>query len=400
MYFITVLFSIITLSNVFLFVDSYAHILTRMFSEKSSLPSSKLIGLPTLDYNELDEQDKYDLQWYVVGKKQDFATNNPKKIQIWNRNYAVWKDSNGTFYALDDVCPHKGASLSNGKVSNNNIICPYHGYEYNVNGTLTKVPGICFQHSPIYDISKYNILEKNGWVYLNTRAVNTSGLIDTTGDNIYSEPEVAKNFSVVDLEMIYNCYSRILSENSLDVMHIAFVHTFGNKQKPDPIKEIPPKLVGLNHYKSTYYYEAGEDSMARKMFGVLNLTIENEFILPHTTIARVIFGDYVSSVQTFALPIGENKSKLFVKTYRNFWQNKVGDAVTRNAMYNTMLQDKVVVESIDSRFMDGRFNMKFDKLQNTYKSFYKRFVHSNDKNFELLKTLNVTELMESDNNVM
>jgi hypothetical protein len=26
--------------------------------------------------------------------------------------------------------------------------------------------------------------------------------------------------------------------------------------------------------------------------------------------------------------------------------------------------------------MDGKFNMKFDKLQNTYKSFYKRFIHS------------------------
>ena len=393
MYFTPLLFSIILVNNL-LFIDSYSHILTRMFSPKSSLPSTKLIGAPTLDYNELDEQDKFDLQWYVVGNKNDFATNSAKKIQIWNRNYVVWKDYNGSFYALDDVCPHKGASLSKGTISNNNVICPYHGYEYNINGTLTKVPGICFQHSPIYDVSKYNILEKNGWIYLNTRAINVTDEIDNSGDNIYSEPEAHQNFSVVNLEMIYNCYSRILSENSLDVMHIAFVHTFGNRKKPDPIKEIPPKLVGLNHYKSTYYYEAGEDSLARKMFGVLNLTIENEFILPHTTIARVIFGDFISTVQTFALPIGENKSKLFVKTYRNFWQNQLGDAVTRNSMYNTMLQDKLVVESIDSRFMDGRFNMKFDKLQNTYKSFYKRFVHSNDKNIGLLKSLNITELME------
>jgi hypothetical protein len=44
-------------------------------------------------------------------------------------------------------------------------------------------------------------------------------------------------------------------------------------------------------------------------------------------------------------------------------------------MLNTMLQDKAVVESIDNRFMDGKFNMKFDKLQNTYVAFYKRFVH-------------------------
>jgi hypothetical protein len=47
----------------------------------------------------------------------------------------------------------------------------------------------------------------------------------------------------------------------------------------------------------------------------------------------------------------------------------------------TMLQDKAVVESIDSRFMDGKFNMKFDKLQNTYVAFYKRFVRNNDTFF-------------------
>ena len=113
------------------------------------------------------------------------------------------------------------------------------------------------------------------------------------------------------------------------------------------------------------------------------MVIENEFILPHTTIARVIFGEFVSTVITFALPIGDNKSKLFVKTYRNFWKNSFGDIITKNTMYNTMLQDKIVVESIDNRFIDGKFNMKFDKLQNTYKSFYKRFIHPGINNHNL-----------------
>jgi hypothetical protein len=43
-----------------------------------------------------------------------------------------------------------------------------------------------------------------------------------------------------------------------------------------------------------------------------------------------------------------------------------------------MLQDKVVVENIDPRFMDGKFNMQFDKLQNTYKSFYKKFIDNGE----------------------
>jgi phenylpropionate dioxygenase-like ring-hydroxylating dioxygenase large terminal subunit len=375
----------ILMFNGFSAVCGFTNKIARVFMKKDDLPSSKLIEFPKLDYKDLTEKDKFELQWYVVGKNSDFMINRPKKVQIWNTNYAVWKDKSGNFTALHDACTHKGASLSCGKIKNDNIACPYHGYEFDKNGTLVKVPGICFRHSDVHSMNKYHIVEKNGWVYMNTMPVADIKKVDANeefpvnGENIFVEPELEQDCSVVYLNMDYKCYSRVLSENSLDIMHIAFVHTFGNAKRPEPVREIPPTLIGPNHYKSTYFYEAGEESVARKVFDVKDLVIENEFILPHTTIARVKFGDYVSTVMTFALPIGENKSRMFVKTYRNFWKNDLGDAFTRNSMYNTMLQDKVVVENIDSRFMDGKFNMRFDKLQNTYTSFYKRFVHEYDK---------------------
>ena len=384
-------FTILSISTLlFTSVSSYSNFILRMIHGKSKSPSTKLIEYPKLNYKDLTEQTKYDLQWYVIGKKSDFLKNRPKKIQVWNTNYVVWRNDTNSYVALDDVCPHKGAALSSGKVCDNNIVCPYHGYEFNDEGTLTKVPGICFKPSPVYDVKKYNVIEKNGWVYLNTYYVNEFSQVNSTAASIYNEPEIEQGCAVVHLDMEYKCYSRILSENSLDIMHIAFVHTFGNKARPNPTKEIPPRLVGPNHYKSTYYYEAGEDSIARKVFGVKDLIIENEFILPHTTVARVKFGDQISTVITFALPLGDNKSKLFVKTYRNFWDNQVGYAITKNTMYNTMLQDKLVVESIDRRFMDGKFNMKFDKLQNTYKSFYKRFIHQFDEKEPPIDTLEET----------
>jgi hypothetical protein len=179
--------------------------------------------------------------------------------------------------------------------------------------------------------------------------------------------------------MDFDCYARILSENSLDVMHIGFVHTFGNPKKPAPTEITPPRRISPFHYGTSYYYTAGEKSMARRVFDIVDLKIENEFYLPHTTVARVIFGKYVSTIITFALPISKNKSKLFVKTYRNFWKNVAGDIISENMMYNTMLQDKIIVENIDPLNMDGKFNMKFDKLQNTYKTFYKKFIDENKR---------------------
>jgi phenylpropionate dioxygenase-like ring-hydroxylating dioxygenase large terminal subunit len=365
-----------------------------MMNKSPPIPQS-IIDYPKLTYETLTEQDKYDLQWYVIGTPSDFSTDRPKKIKIWNKNYVVWKDERGQYTGLDDVCSHKGASLSGGYINNGqgpsvpttnsvddlqsskkfgSVVCPYHGYEFDQNGVLQKVPGICFQPSPVQNLAKFDVVEKHGWIYLNTFSDLTT---DKTAmqENIFVEQEVGRNDSVVFLDMDFNCYSRILSENSLDVMHIGFVHTFGNRKNPAPIEIHPPKLMGSHHFKTSYKYEAGEMSLARRYFKVKDLIIENEFILPHTTIARVIFGEFVSTVVTFALPISENKSKLFVKTYRNFWQNPMGDKISRDLMYQTMLQDKAIVENISPLLEDGKFNMRFDKLQNTYKTFYKKFVH-------------------------
>ena len=329
---------------------------------------------------DISPQDKYDLSWYVIGTPSDISPHKPLKVTIWNKNYAVWRNyTTGEYYGVDDVCPHKGASLAGGKIVNGCLACPYHGYEYDCNGKLKIVPGIDItNHSAsnpsttIYDVAKYQVVERNGWVYLNTIASQNN----TNVINIFEEPEAANNFSAVFLNMDFNCYSRILSENSLDVMHIGFVHTFGNAERPAPISEYPPREIAPYHYKTSYVYESGRNSMVKKLFGINQLKIENEFVLPHTTVARVIFENFTSTVITFALPISERKSRLFVKTYRNFWTNSLGDTFTENMMHTTMLQDKAVVENIDMRFMDGKFNMKYDKLQNVYKTFYKRLIHN------------------------
>jgi phenylpropionate dioxygenase-like ring-hydroxylating dioxygenase large terminal subunit len=330
----------------------------------------------------MTEQDKYDLHWYVIGEPEDFPVDRPKKAMVWGNNYVVWRTSNGSFVGLMDACPHKGASLSGGNIVNNNIMCPYHGYEFNSSGCLDKVPGLCFRPDSHYDVEKFDVTEKDGWVYLNTYNYKVARKLHANSteipckfeENIFQEEDIRNGSRVVRLNMGFKCFSRILSENSLDVMHIAFVHTFGNAKNPSPTSEDPPKQMGKYHYKTSYAYQSGERSMARRMFGVRGLRIENEFVLPHTTVARVFFGGFVSTVVTFALPVNENESKLFVKTYRNFWENTMGDIVSRNMMYNTMLQDRDIVENIDTRFQEGNYNMKFDKLQNTYKTLYRRLI--------------------------
>ena len=115
--------------------------------------------------------------------------------------------------------------------------------------------------------------------------------------------------------------------------------------------------------------------MVSRLFKIKRIDIENEFVLPHTSIARIAFGPgFINTVVTAACPINENETKLFVKTYRNFLLFDFLDNWFYNLMKDTLNQDKRVIESIKRENIDGKFNMKFDKIQNTYRTLYKKFI--------------------------
>jgi phenylpropionate dioxygenase-like ring-hydroxylating dioxygenase large terminal subunit len=353
--------------------DSFIPLFNRVFSKPTENINSEK---PSENPFEI-----FDRSWYVVGEKNEFKRNTPYKITVWDKDYVLWKTDKNTYSVLEDVCPHKGAAFSVGSVNNGDIVCPYHGYEFNSTGKLTTIPGICFQPSPIYNVKRFIAVEKHGWIYLNTLEVPdfvTPTGVKILGNRIFIEPEATDpEMKAVLLHQSFMTYPRIVSENSLDIMHIAFVHTFGNKDKPAPSVEDPPKQISPDHWRSSYVYESGRDSMVSKLFKIKRIDIDNEFALPHITIARIKFGDgFVNTVVTAACPISERETKLFVKTYRNFFREPIFDGWFRGLMKDTLNQDKAVIESIKNENMDGKFNMKFDKLQNTYKTLYKKHIRS------------------------
>jgi len=328
------------------------------------------------------------MNWYVVGESANFPVNLLKKVTIWNKDYVIWKDKSDNFYAMDDDCSHNGASLSRGHLHNNCVVCPYHGYEFAGNGNLTLVPGLNFTSSPCKNQKGYTIVSRNGWIFMNT--ISKREYIPREIDFFQEDEANHPDYSYIVLNVLFKAYGRIVSENSLDVMHIGFVHTFGNRDFPSPLSEVPPYAVGKyeNHYRTEYDYLSGKDSFAKKIFKINQLKIQNEFALPHSTVARIIFGPFVSTVVTFARPINMTHTQLYVKTYRNFWRkytndnnilcilyNYIGNFITQRMMYETVLQDKGVIENIKLEFLDGKFKMKYDKLLNTYRTLYKKYIH-------------------------
>jgi nitrite reductase (NADH) small subunit/3-phenylpropionate/trans-cinnamate dioxygenase ferredoxin subunit len=52
-----------------------------------------------------------------------------KTVAIGSKLIAVFR-TNGQYYAIDDVCPHMGASLSGGYLEEGIVTCPWHAWRF------------------------------------------------------------------------------------------------------------------------------------------------------------------------------------------------------------------------------------------------------------------------------
>ena len=90
--------------------------------------------------------------WMPLGSASSLTGLGPTQIRVCGVDLAVWhkplpKDAKRRaaateWSALVDACPHRLAPLSQGRVDPNSgcIECPYHGWSFDTDGSLMKIP--------------------------------------------------------------------------------------------------------------------------------------------------------------------------------------------------------------------------------------------------------------------
>src|SRR3972149_12276121 len=75
-------------------------------------------------------------QFIKVASTADLAPGAAKCVEVAGKKIALF-NLEGSFYAIDDTCTHRGGPLSEGEVSGEEVTCPWHGAVYNVkNGAV------------------------------------------------------------------------------------------------------------------------------------------------------------------------------------------------------------------------------------------------------------------------
>jgi len=360
---------------------------------------------PRLEYPNENGQ----LTWYPIGFKQEFSKE-PKQITIQNNNYIVWKEDT-TYYALKngypfqnkifypynklkscscntdscntdscscntdscscntdscscntDSCNNKTCSCNTDSCNNKTCSCNTDSCN---NKTCSCNTDSCNNktrnnkndsQNNIRNILFYKVVEKADMVYLNTIPLTNQDDIKLINESaIYVEPEyLDKNKIAVylyeNIDINYN--AKYVTVNNLDLCH-----TFGNIKIPNPKYNSRIEKIDYCefHYKITYNY-----------FTVNNIKIENEYLLPHTTISRVYFSSFNSTVISYALPITTSKTKLFVKYYSSYNNSNciihfLGDKFIKNIIYTMFKQDILFI---------GYNNIFSNHYKLNYKKYY------------------------------
>ncbi len=64
-----------------------------------------------------------------VGAVDEFEINVGKAVAVDGRMVAVFR-GDSQWHAIDDLCPHMGASLAEGHLADGSVTCPWHAWRF------------------------------------------------------------------------------------------------------------------------------------------------------------------------------------------------------------------------------------------------------------------------------
>ena len=315
--------------------------------------------------------------WYAV-EFSHAITSTPKRIKVLNQDLAIYRTKTQQIVAMQNLCTHRGAALSGGQIKGECIVCPYHGWEYQADGTCINIPANS-PDTPIPHRAKvkvYEAQEKYGWVWLFMGEAPESERIPI--------PELP-NFDDAKLKSLHGDflwhthYSRVM-ENALDVAHAPFVHagSFGDKDRPQIAEftvENYPTGAGATVMVNASPPKGIWGFLASKQPSVIKT--RTAFFLPNITVLEVnlVFGRLL--IYSAHVPIDDQTTVSKWINLRSFFTGNWADADSRKRVLKVFNQDKPIVESQHPQIvpydLNTELHVQSDALQIEYRKMRRQF---------------------------
>ncbi|GLC43434.1 hypothetical protein PLESTB_001556900 [Pleodorina starrii] len=155
--------------------------------------------------------------WYPAEFSAKLSKDTLVPFELFGEPWVLFRDEKGQPACIKDQCAHRACPLSLGKVVEGQVVCPYHGWEFNGDGHCTKMPST--PHCRNVGVSALPCAEKDGFVWV----WPGDGLPAQTLPDFARPPEGFQIHAeiMVDVPVEHG----LLMENLLDLAHAPFTHT-------------------------------------------------------------------------------------------------------------------------------------------------------------------------------
>jgi nitrite reductase (NADH) small subunit/3-phenylpropionate/trans-cinnamate dioxygenase ferredoxin subunit len=101
-------------------------------------------------------------EFYTVCRADELVPGTGKTVEAAGKLIALFLE-NGQYFAIDDVCPHMGASLGEGLVESGIVTCPWHSWRFRLaDGAWADSPRIKIGCYPVRVVDGYIQVQVNG----------------------------------------------------------------------------------------------------------------------------------------------------------------------------------------------------------------------------------------------
>ncbi|MEP2628212.1 MAG: SRPBCC family protein [Hyphomicrobiales bacterium] len=192
--------------------------------------------------------------WFCVGRADALAnTGDYTTCELAGQPILVMRDRDGVLRAMSNVCLHRMSTLLHGHGNARAIVCPYHAWTYNLDGSLRGAPAMTLNEGfckDQYKLPQVRCQEWLGWVFitLNPDVPDVSHQLQAVEDMI-ADYDMANYTESFQEEHVWDTNWKVLAENFMESYHLPVCHagTIGGLSKLEDMI-CPPGQAAFNYH--------------------------------------------------------------------------------------------------------------------------------------------------------
>lgn len=253
--------------------------------------------------------------WYVGLPSHQLKVGKSQALKIMNEPIVFFRDSLGKVAAIRDICPHRGIPLSYGRVVNDTMECPYHGWKFDGSGMCTEIPSLCKDQDlnpNKIKVRSYPVYEAQGliWIFIGDKDYDVTQAPAIPEMKAFPADVSPKLTYVVN----FPCHVDHAVIGLMDPAHGPYVHKswFWRSEKTmlEKRKKFAPVQYGFQMVRHT----PSKNSKAYKILGGAPTT-EITFTLPCVRVEHIQVGKRNFYSYTALTPVDEMNTRVTQLAY-------------------------------------------------------------------------------------